>query len=174
MLYVLSYPALAQDDAERIEAFRRIHEPERAGLVRAHITLVFGVRPIKVEDLSSRVSALAAETTPFEITFDRAEQVESPGNLHNVFLLASAGQSTLGSMHRKLYAGSLSSELLPGMPFQAHMTVATSTSIDPIHSAMKDLSRIGLPVRGLVDALEIVVLKDGSIKNVSTSPLIGG
>ena len=154
MLYVLSYPALAASDAERIEKFRRIHEPERAGLVRAHITLVFGVRTIGVDDLSSRVESVAKGTAPFAVTFDRAEQA----GVHNVFLLVDEGASTLESMHHLLYAGSLSRELLPNEPFRAHMTVATAASEDRVLRAMKDVSQIGLPIRGRIEKLEIVAL----------------
>jgi 2'-5' RNA ligase len=174
MLYVLAYPALAQDAAERIETFRQTHEPERAGLVRAHITLVFGTRSIELEDLSSRVAVLAAETAPFAITLDRAEQVESPGSLHNIFLLAGIGKEKLASLHRKLYAGRLSAELLPGMPFRAHMTIATSAAKEPLHSAMRDVTMIGLPVPGMIDALQIVALRDGRLEDVSRFRLSGG
>jgi 2'-5' RNA ligase len=166
MLYVLSYPVLAPADAERIEAFRRIHEPKRAVLVRAHITLVFGVRSINVEDLASQVATLAGSTVPFAVTFDHAEQTESPGGLHNVFLLANEGAGKLESIHRELNTDSLSSKLLPNLPFRAHMTVATSDSPDRARVAMKETSGIGLPIRGSVDALDVVALKDGQICDV--------
>jgi 2'-5' RNA ligase len=171
MLYVLSYPVLPPTDAERIEAFRRIHEPERALLVRAHVTLVFGVSSIRVEELSSRVAVLARKTAPFTVTFDHAEQAESPGGIHNVFLLAAEGASSLESIHRRLYPGPLSSELSPNMPFRAHMTVATSTSANLAHAAMRETSGVGLPFRGLIGALDVVMLEGGRIWSLSKSRL---
>jgi 2'-5' RNA ligase len=166
MLYVLSYPVLAGADHERIEAYRRIYEPERACLVRAHVTLVFGVRSIETNDLVSQVAALAMKRSAFEVTFDRAEQTESPGGVHNVFLLAGEGALALKSMHQELYAGPLCSELLPGMPFRAHMTVATAASRDLLQPAIKDVLKLGLPIRGLISVLNIASLENGTLTDV--------
>jgi 2'-5' RNA ligase len=166
MLYVLSYPVLAQADEERIEAYRRVYEPERACLVRAHVTLVFGVRSIETNDLVSPVAALATKRSAFKVTFDRAEQAESPGAIHNVFLLAAEGALDLKSMHHELYAGALSSELLPGMPFRAHMTIATAASRDLLQPTIDDMPKLRLPIRGLISALNVVSLENGILTDV--------
>jgi 2'-5' RNA ligase len=174
MLYVLSYPVFTPADDERIEAYRRVYEPERARLVRAHVTLVFGVRSIETNDLVSQVAALAMKRSAFEIMFDRAEQAESPGAVHNVFLLAGEGALALESMHRELYTGSISSELLPGMPFRAHMTVATAASRDLLQPAVKDIPKLGLSIRGLIRALNVVSLENGGLTDVGRFPLKRG
>ena len=174
MLYVLSYPVLAKADDERIEAYRRIYEPERARLVGAHVTLVFGVRSITTSDLASQVAALAMKRSAFEVTFDRAEQAESPGAVHNVFLLAREGALDLKSMHQELYAGALSSELLPSMPFRAHMTVATAASRDLLQPAIKGIPKLRLPIRGLISALNVVSLENGTLTDVGRLQLKHG
>jgi 2'-5' RNA ligase len=166
MLYVLSYPVLSGADHEQIEAYRQIYEPERARLVRAHVTLVFGVRTIGTNDLVSLVAALAMKRPAFKVTFERAEQTESPEGIHNVFLLAGEGAVALQSMHQELYAGSLGSELLPGMPFRAHMTMATASSAALIQPAMADVPKLGLPIRGLINALNVVLLQQGVLADV--------
>ena len=171
MLYVLSYPVLARADHERIEAYRRAYEPERARLVPAHVTLVFGVRSIETRELASQVAALAWKKSAFEVIFDRAEQTKSPGGVHNVFLLACEGALALETMHQELYAGPLGSELLPGIPFRAHMTVATAASADLIQPAMKDVPKLGLPIRGLINALNIVSLENGILTDAGTFQL---
>jgi 2'-5' RNA ligase len=171
MLYVLSYPVLTKADNERIEAYRRAYEPERARLVRAHVTLVFGVRSIETNDLVSRVAALATKRSAFAVIFDRAEQTESPGGVHNIFLLTSEGAFALETMHQELYAGSLGPELLPGMPFRAHMTVATASSPDLIQPAMKDVPKLGLPIRGLINTLNVVLLENGTLADLGRFPL---
>jgi len=174
MLYVLSYPVLTKADDERIEAYRRIHEPERAGLVRAHVTLVFGVRSIETNDLASQVVALTKQRSAFEVTFDRTEQAESPEGVHNVFLLAGEGALALKSMHQELYAGSLCSELRPGMPFRAHMTVATAASRDLLQPAIKGVPKLGLPIRGQISALNMVSLENGTLTDVGRLQLKQG
>ena len=174
MLYVLSYPVLAKADDERIEAYRRVYEPERARLVGAHVTLVFGVRSIETNALASQVAALAMKRPAFEVTFDRAEQEESPGGVHNVFLLAGESALALESMHRELYSGSLGSELLPGMPFRAHMTVATAASRDLLQPAIKDVPKLCLPIRGLISALNVVSLENGTLTDVGRFQLKHG
>jgi 2'-5' RNA ligase len=174
MLYVLSYPALVKADEERIEAYRRVYEPERACLVRAHVTLVFGVRSIETNDLVSAVAALATKRSAFKVTFDRAEQAESPGGVHNVFLLADEGALALKSLHQELYAGAPCSELLPGMPFRAHMTVATAASRDLLLPAIKDIPKLRLPIRGLISALNVVSLENGILTDVGRFQLKHG
>jgi 2'-5' RNA ligase len=174
MLYVLSYPVLTKADDERIETYRRIYEPERARFVHAHVTLVFGVRLIETKDLASQVAALTMQRSAFEVTFDRTEQAESPGGVHNVFLLVGEGALALESMHQGLYTGSLSYELLPGMPFRAHMTVATAASRDLLQPAIRDIPKLGLPIRGLIHALNIVSLENGTLTDVGRFQLKHG
>ena len=174
MLYVLTYPVLAKPDDERIEAYRRTYEPERARLVRAHITLVFGVRTIETNDLASRVAAFVTKKPAFQVMFDRAEETESPGGLHNVFLLAGQGALALENMHQELYAGSLGSELLPNLPFRAHMTVATAASADFIQPATTDVPKLGLPIRGVINALNVVSMENGTLTDIGRFQLKSG
>jgi 2'-5' RNA ligase len=170
MLYVLSYPVLSAADAERIEAFRRTHEPERASMVRVHITLVFGVCSIQADDLASEVADLAAATAPFAVSFDRTEETRSLVGLHHLFLLAGEGSKTLEAMHRRLYAGTLRSEMSKE-PFRAHMTVATATSAGPVHAAIKDIARIGLPISAWISAVEIIGVRDGRVESLGSFKL---
>ena len=168
MLYVLCYPALAAADSERIETFRHVYEPARASLVRAHITLVFGVRSISINDLISRTIALAEKTAPFDVTFERAEVYEDHARAdHKLFLMVQQGGESLTSLHRQLYAGSLSSELRDDVPFSPHMTVATASSLDLIHAARIEVRSLGLPISGRIEALHVAALDKGCLNHVT-------
>ena len=76
--------------------------------------------------------------------------MESHEGVHHVFLLAREAVTMVDSMHHRLYAGSLGSEPLADEGFRAHMTVASTTSAELVGSAVKDIPKIGLPIRGLI------------------------
>src|SRR3954471_18536312 len=65
VLYVISVPTWAPEVGERIEAFRRAHEPARAAIVPAHVTLVFGARAFSQAELTAHVAEVARRTAPF-------------------------------------------------------------------------------------------------------------
>ena len=62
MIYVLAYPVFEPMSAERINAFRAKHEPDRAKLVPPHVTLVFGVADEHLKTVSTLVDSVSAKT----------------------------------------------------------------------------------------------------------------
>ena len=122
MHFVLCYPRLSDADAEAIEAFRRKHESARAKMVRAHVTLVFGVRAIAPDALTKLVGGIAAATAPFDFAVDGMEVEAHERGDHNLFLKIGKGSEALIALNRALYTGALAPER-GDIAFSPHITV---------------------------------------------------
>jgi hypothetical protein len=65
MLYTVSYPSIATQDAARIEDFRRAHDPQ-CDVVSAHFTMVFGCSAIAEEAYGAHVATVVQAARPIE------------------------------------------------------------------------------------------------------------
>ena len=165
MLYVLAFPRLADADIERVEAFRLKHEPQRAQLVGAHVTLVFGLPNEAEGALLQRTAAVAGEAAEFPVLLDRAEMQDGRDGERHLFLMVGQGADRLMELYRWLNAG-----LTPpsGMPaFQPHVTVAASSSRTAIEAAHSDVARLHLPIAARIDALVVAVLADSTLTQLA-------
>jgi 2'-5' RNA ligase len=174
MFYVLCYPKLVSADSEWIETFRRIHERGRAELVRAHVTLVFGVCSIEIGVLTSLAAEIASNEAAFDVAFDRVDLHEDRARaVYKLLLVASEGAERIARLHRQFYSGVLRPELWADVPFQAHMTLATASSLDSIQDAWQQAQNLRLPIRGTIDAIDVAALVDRQLSSVSRV-LLGG
>ncbi len=171
MIYVLAYPDIAPAPAQRIDQFRRAHEPDRAKLVPPHITLVFGVQGQHQAVVLRRCHEVARSSAPFAIEFSRCDVVYDPfEKTYKLFLMCALGKDALTDLHNRLYDGPHRAELNTDIPYQPHMTVATN----PDRAAIErlDLGDLGpLPIAGTIRALEVVALRDGKLRALDTVPL---
>jgi 2'-5' RNA ligase len=166
MLYVLCRPLLG-DALDRIEAFRRVHEPERAKLVPAHITLVFGVTSVSADELMTLASEAVADTGPFAVSLAHAETFEDPASgEHKLILMVDRGADRLTQLHERLYAGMVVTERRAAIPFRPHITVATSRCRDVICAAHLEVGQV-LPVHGCIETLSVVALRAGAITPIA-------
>ena len=171
MIYVLAYPEFRPSVAEGINWFRTAHEPERAKLVPAHITLVFGLRKAQpheflafCEDVAKHASELSVEFTTSEIVYDPFEKA------HKLFLLSSIGTCALTALHNQLYKGPHRAELNLNIPYRPHMTVATDEDRRIIE--LLDVSTIGtLPISGTISSLQVVERIDNRLHLLRTIQL---
>ena len=171
MIYVLAYPEFEPGLAESINRFRTAREPERAKLVPAHITLVFGLRKaqsqkflIFCEDVAKHALELSVELTASEIVYDPYEKT------HKLFLLSSTGSRALTALHKQLYNGPHRAELNLDISYRPHMTVATHEDRTIIEQL--DVGTIGtLPLCGTISALQVVKHMDNRLHRLRTIKL---
>jgi len=168
MLFVLCYPTLTGEAARHIEAFRRVHDPVRAALIPAHITLVFGVGSIGADDLTSRAAYIAAHNRPFDITLTHTEAYEDhPAEDCTLFLMVGSGGDQLTALHDQFHAGALSSGRNADVPFRPHITIATASSLEKLRSPQNDARQLSLPIAGRIDRLSIAALDGGNLSSVA-------
>ena len=170
MIYVLAFPVFDQPIAERIRAFRELHEPQRAKLVPPHITLVFGVANTHLETVSGLVETVSRRTTPIPVAFDSYVTEFDPfEKKYKIFLLCNEGSMAIKALHERLYEGAHRSELSASHPFRPHMTIGTFDTQSDVDQV--DVAAAGkLPITGQVSALKLVQLEDGRLSTLRTVP----
>ena len=174
MLFVLAYPELAPAAAAAIAAFRRRHEPERAALVAAHVTLVFGVEAVPVDALAEHAAAIVATEPAFAFSLDATELYAGAEAAEaKLFLRAGRGDDRFRRLHARLHAGILAPHLRSDLPFAPHMTIATARPPATLDAALAEAGRLELPIQGEVRALTIAALDGAVLHDVRALPLAG-
>ena len=174
MLYVLAYPKFQPRDLAAVEQFRSAFEPQRARMVRAHVTLVFGVTSIDEVSLAEVTLFAARAVKCFNICFSKRQTVFDPlDRLHRVFLLPSVGHDVVASIYQMLHRGVLSSQKRFETGFEPHMTIATTDDVARAEAATTKAEEIKLPIWGTIDELTVVKRNGDHLKVVSRASLAG-
>lgn len=171
MIYVLGYPKFSAELTAALDRFRAAHEPDRAKLVRPHVTLVFGLTGVDPGGFADFCKETIAGTDPIKVDFDRCALEHDPleGN-HKLMLICRQGRQALTELHRALYDGPHRAQLDRARPYRPHMTVATNADRAALESL--DLSPLGpFPIRGVVDEAEAVSLSEGRLHRLSATSL---
>lgn len=171
MIYVLAYLEFEPSIAESIHRFRSAHELERARLVPPHVTLVFGMRNTRPQDLLTLCEDVAGRVSELTVSFNEGGIVYDPfEKTHKLLLFCSTGKRRLIALHQQLYEGPHRAELNLDIPYRPHMTVATNKDRTIIERL--DMAAIGdFPIAGTISALEVVELVDNTLQSFRTVPL---
>ena len=117
ILYTLAYPVLSHDDALRVEAIRREHDPQ-FGVVAAHFTLLFACDAIDQEAYAAHVGAVSRAVSPIHFVCRNANlSADDAAGLASVFLFPDEGYGDLSSLHDALYRGPLAPHRRLDLPF---------------------------------------------------------
>ncbi|MEW9919939.1 2'-5' RNA ligase family protein [Marimonas sp. MJW-29] len=171
MIYVLAYPEFSADTARRIAHFRALHEPARARLVAAHITLVFGLSKSSSQDVLARCEKTAPRFSPIPVEFTETRLGHDPfEDTYKLFLMCETGRESLTALHDLLYDGPQRAELSPDIPYEPHMTVATHEDRRAI--AKLDTSALGaFPICATIRELTVVRRDAGMLQRVGVCTL---
>lgn len=168
MIYVLAYPVFAAPVTQALARFRGTYEPERARLVRPHVTLVFAQPGKRAEAVIRASSQIAATTAPVDLTFtahtlafDRFESA------HKLFLLPTRGRQALCRLYAALNAAEQTQDA-----FRPHMTVATDAREERVHRARAAWA-LPLPISARIESLEVVRLSGKRLQPVASVPFEG-
>jgi len=123
---VLAFPALAEGDFQRIQAFRKNYDPF-CSVVDPHFTLVFPVNEIRKEDFISEIKKQSKNFQPFEFIIQKAIiHKDELNDDHYIFLLPEKGWSNFIEIHDQLYSGLLKDHLRRDIEFIPHITIVKS------------------------------------------------
>jgi 2'-5' RNA ligase len=171
MHFVLCYPTLSAADGEAIEAFRRKHEPARAEMVRAHITLVFGVTGASADAVTRLAATIAAKAAPFYFAIDDLEVEAHEQGAHNLFLKVGKGRDQFIALYTAFYAGFLAPER-GDIEFSPHITIATNTDLTAVIEAAQQAKHLK-SIEGRIANLDVVTLKTGVLTPIASLRLSG-
>jgi 2'-5' RNA ligase len=119
---------------ERIEAFRRRHDP-MAALIPAHLSLVFPFPTAHTRlQVETHVQRVASRWPPVAVTFRRVRMHAN----EFVFLMAARGAASITALHDQLYTRSLAPHLRRDMPYEPHITLARHADFARLEAALAE------------------------------------
>ena len=154
---------------ERIEAFRKRHDPA-AAFIPAHLSLVFpfptALTRLQVEPHVRRV---LGRWPPIPVTF---RTVRLHAN-EFVFLMAGRGAASISALHDRLYTRSLRQHLRGDLPYEPHITIARHADFAALEAAFGEArERFGDEFSDVIrEATLLAVEPDGRIERLQSFPL---
>ena len=165
-LYTLAYPRLAPTDAAFIDGFRRQHDSQHA-LVPAHFTLAFGCAEVDDAAYLAHVQQLARSAAPLDYVCRYAMLGTDPGGGRAyAYLVPDEGYSALSRLHDAAYQGVLAPYLHLHTPYVPHITLAAGLDARQMKRLCDELNASGLEVHGRVEALVVVAVEEGVLREV--------
>jgi 2'-5' RNA ligase len=161
------FPAF--EGLERIEAFRRRHDP-MASLSPAHVSLVFpfptALKRLQVETHVRRVVSL---WPPLPVSF---RGVRLHAN-EFVFLMAARGATSVVALHDKLYTRSIRPHLRRDLAYEPHITIARNPSFAVLEGALEAAREaFGDEMADTLREVSLLaVASDGRIERLTDFPL---
>ena len=123
------FPAF--DGIERIEAFRRRHDPA-AALIPAHLSLVFPFPTAHTRlQVETHIQRVVSRWPPVPVSFRRVRMHAN----EFVFLMASRGAASIAALHDKLYTRSFRPHLRPDLPYEPHITISRNADLSALERA---------------------------------------
>ena len=122
------------DGVERIEAFRRRHDPA-AALIAAHLSLVFPFPTAHSRlQVETHVQRVVSKWPPIPVTFRRVRMHAN----EFVFLMASRGAASITALHDRLYTRSFAPHLRRDLPYEPHITLARYADFTALETAFAE------------------------------------
>lgn len=174
-LYLVAFPTLSVPDFAWIQALRARYDVERHALIEPHITLVFGTTALSPRALAAHAKTQLRRLPPIALNLRSAQAVKDPlSDNTQVYLLPDEGRDALTALHDRLYRGPLAPELRHDIPYIPHITIVTSEDVAACQTLTDELNRQRLDIAGTVDALELVALENGRVRQLETIGLGAG
>jgi len=162
LLYTLAYPSLSAADADRIEAFRRLHDPQH-DIVAAHFTLVFACGEVVERTYVEHVASVSRMFSPISFSCRYAMLGTDEAARGYAYLVPDEGYSGISRLHDALYGGLLADHLRLDIPFVPHMSLASSTDRPAAKRLCDELNAAGVQIHGSIERLSVAALRDGRI-----------
>jgi 2'-5' RNA ligase len=157
------FPAF--EGLERVEAFRRRHDP-MAAFIPAHLTLVFPFpTALKRLQVETHVKRVVSRWPVLPVSF-RAVRMEAN---EFVFLVASRGAESVSALHDRLYTRSFRPALRRDIPYEPHITIARNASLPALEAALAEArDEFGREMSGTMREVTLLaVASDGRIERLA-------
>jgi 2'-5' RNA ligase len=168
-LYVVCHPRFAEADRRWIETIRRRHDPQ-AGLIAAHVTLVFEPPGMAWEAAAARMREVAGRTRRFDVGFGAvAARQGSVDGAFYAYLLPERGGEALAELRRQLYLALLGGD--PGFPFEPHVTLGRAEEAAAIEALVAELRGEQPAAEAAIDSLHLIMPEQDRVAELARAAL---
>jgi 2'-5' RNA ligase len=161
-LAVVAYPRLRVADRAWIESIRAQHDPQ-AGLIAAHVTLVFPADHIEAGELANFLRGCLHGEGTIDIVLTKITLVEETGSAY-CFIEPEQGADRLIALYDRLHRGPLAAHRAVNKVFRPHITIARSPDPRPCQKLCDGLGRIR--IAGTIDALDLVSVNADNVSSI--------
>jgi hypothetical protein len=173
-LVVLAYPDLAPADYERIQEFRRVHDPLTFHLVAPHVTLVFPVYSWAPDAFIAEIERQARGCRPFSFCLRSAVfNKDVSGTVYHCLLAPDEGFGGVVRLHDRLYAGELFPHRRLDIDFIPHVGVGNSADPNEVLLMVDHWNRQEFAIAGRLSVLDVAVYEHDSLRTIRRIPLDG-
>ena len=144
------------DGIERIEAFRRRHDPV-ASLIPAHLSLVFPFPTAHTRlQVETHVRRVVSKWPVVPVSFRRVRMHAN----EFVFLMASRGAASVTALHDKLYTRSFAPHLRRDLPYEPHVTIARHADYARLEAALEEAEEeFGREFAGVIREVSLLAVE---------------
>ncbi|MBZ0287995.1 MAG: 2'-5' RNA ligase family protein [Anaerolineae bacterium] len=120
------------------------------------------------DDLVRHVQKVAADQDRIPFVIRRAEAVRDVLSDNSyLFLVLDEGHNEMIDLHDALYTGVMAAELRADVPFIPHITVGYTADADDCQRAADAINATAFELRGVMDRLDLVELKEADGRTVA-------
>lgn len=153
--YAIAIPRFAQDDFERIEAYRRAHDPQGQARILPHFTLVFGIDCDK-QFFIEEIARQAEGVPPIAFELRVATLDLDPRSGHYLeHLVPEKGYAALVRLHDRLYAEAFTPHQRLDLGYVPHITIGRCERPVKGKERVKAFNREDFMIEGTVDRIHI-------------------
>jgi len=156
-LLIVSYPELAQEDAEWLVSLRERHRELGHSVLPPHFTLVFPLSGMSKSTLARHIKerVVSSSRVQFALRSSILVKDDSSDN-YFVMLVPDEGFSSIVKLHDRLYTDVLASALRLDIPFIPHVTIGYSVDVQACKNIVDTLNRENFEVQGEIFRLDLV------------------
>ena len=171
-LAVGSYPRLNESDIRWIDEYRKKNDIYYE-LMDAHFSFVFPVYDIVAEDFMYEVKKQTTGCRKINFEIKCAIRNNDRTNEYwHVLLVPDTGFSDIVKLHDRLYSGLLKPIERLDLDFIPHIGIGNSTNPEECKKMVDEVNAMDINIRGTIEQIDIIQLKDGKIGTIGTIPLI--
>ena len=164
---VIAYPDLASSDLQRIQAYRKEHDPLYYQVVDPHFTLVFPVFDLERADFLAEAHRLLHGVQKFDFVLRCATiNKDSFSDFFHILLVPDEGYSKIVKLHDRLYSGLFRENLRLDIDFIPHIGIGNSLDKFVCKAMVDHWNSEPFEIKGRISSIDIIEFDDNKVTTI--------
>jgi 2'-5' RNA ligase len=165
---VISYPLISKSAFKWIQTLRKEYDRQYE-IVLPHFTLIFPTEKLSGDEMIEHVKSRLDDQPKIAFRLTKAIIVEDASKtFFHTFLVPGEGAQEIITLHDRLYAGTMATELRLDTPFIPHIGIGSNASEEVMKELRDKVNSAGLPIEGYIDALTTATFDGKTVNDVKT------